>query len=168
LRGTRLARLPSTQNEPTKGPVSFGVQVWAPIDKSGGADWSGRPCEGDIVFDDNVRTDGHLPRVRQVQAAEGDLVTPDLAQEICEYIDGQLLAGAAPIAEAEWCEAGMVADRQRLAVDDAEYTVPNALLAMAALRPSLTFSVVRSNGDLGKPICLLFASSTWALVGTSR
>ena len=63
---------------------------------------SGRPGKGDIVVDDGVRTDRHLTRVRQVQTAEGYLVTPDLAQEVLKDLDGELLAGTAAITEAEW------------------------------------------------------------------
>ena len=51
---------------------------------------------------------------------KGDLVPPHLAQEVLEDLDRQLLTRAAPIAEAEGREAGVVADRHRLAVGDAE------------------------------------------------
>ena len=56
-----------------------------------------------------------------MQTAEGYLVAPDLAQEILEHLDGELLTRAAAIPETEWREPGVVADRQRLAVDHTEY-----------------------------------------------
>src|SRR5271163_4501434 len=88
---------------------------------------SGRPGEGEVVRDDGVRADRHLTRVRQVQTAEGYLVAPDLAQEVLKDLDGELLAGAAAITEAEWCEPRVVADRQGLAVDHAEYRAERAI-----------------------------------------
>ena len=45
----------------------------------------------------------------------------NLPKQIRESVDGELLAGAAPVAESKWCEAGIVADRQRLALDDTEH-----------------------------------------------
>src|SRR5208282_5394069 len=42
-------------------------------------------------------------------------------------LDGELLAGAAAITEAEWCEPRVVADRQGLAVDHAEYRAERAI-----------------------------------------
>ena len=78
-----------------------------------------------------------------------------------------LLARAAPIAKAERRESGIVADRCRLPSVTAN-TVPKPLLVMPVLRPSLTGSVVISNGQRGRPICLHFASSISALVGTLK
>ena len=63
---------------------------------------------------------GIRPGLRQIELMKGDLVPPHLAQEVLEDLDRQLLTRAAPIAEAEGREAGVVADRHRLAVGDAE------------------------------------------------
>src|SRR3954451_8223391 len=88
---------------------------------------SGPLEEGDVVVDHRIRADRHAMRVRQVQAAEGYLVAPDLAQEVFEYLNGELLAGTASIAKTERCEAGIVADRQRLAVGHAEHRAERAV-----------------------------------------
>src|SRR5580704_2658826 len=77
-------------------------------------------AEADIVLDHGVRADRHLPRIRQIELAEHDLVAPDLAQEIFEDVDGELLARTAPVAEAERREAGIVANRKAFAVNGAE------------------------------------------------
>ena len=55
-----------------------------------------------------------------IELLELDPALPNLPQEILEHLDGELLAWAAAIAEAEGCEAGMVADGQRFAVNDTE------------------------------------------------
>src|SRR4029077_20529804 len=98
----------------------------SPFDNSGRRR-SGRSGEGDVVVDDSVRTDRHLARIRQIQTAEGYLVAPDLAQEVLEHLDGKLLAGAATIAEAERREPGVIADRQRLAINHAEHRAERAV-----------------------------------------
>jgi hypothetical protein len=59
---------------------------------------------------------GTLPGLGWLRFAEDDLVAPHLAEEIPEHVDRQLLAGAAPIAEAEWREPGVIADRIGLSV----------------------------------------------------
>jgi len=50
---------------------------------------------------------------------KGDLVAPDLAQEIREHLDRQLLARTAPIAEAERRERGLLHDQARRLGDGA-------------------------------------------------
>jgi hypothetical protein len=101
-----------------------------------------------------------------MQIHELDLVIPHFAQEVLEHLDRQLLAWAAPIAEAERCEPGVVTDRQRLTVGNAKDGAEPAI-GQAALRPSATLKVVISKGHRARPICLHLASSIWSLVGTS-
>jgi hypothetical protein len=47
-----------------------------------------------------------------IEFAEDDLVAPHLAQKIGEYVNRQLLAGAAAIAETKWRESRIIACRR--------------------------------------------------------
>src|ERR1700674_2175782 len=76
--------------------------------------------EPDIVGDHGIWPDRDLSGIRQVEIDELDLVVPHLAQKVLEYLDRELLAWAAPIAEAERRKSGIVTDRQWLAVGDAK------------------------------------------------
>lgn len=80
----------------------------------------GRPGESKIVFDYSGGSDRHLAWVGQIELAEDDLVAPDLAEEIFEDLNRQLLAWTPSISEAERCEAGIVTNRKALPVDNAE------------------------------------------------
>ena len=100
-----------------------------------------------------------------MQIHELDLIVPHFTQKVLENPDRELLAGAAPIAEAERGEPGIVADRQWLAVGYAEDSA-EPLSVRPAFRPSATLNVVMSKGHRAKPICWHLASSIWALVGT--
>ena len=92
-----------------------------------------------------------------MKSVEDDLVARHFSEKVREHIDGHLLAGAAPIAEAErGAEASIVADRSFGFPSDTANTVPKPLLVMLVLRPSLTGSVVMSNGQRGSPISLAF------------
>ena len=84
------------------------------------ADNLGRPGESKIVFDHSVGPDRHLARIGEIEFAEDDLVAPDLAEEIFEDLNRQLLAWTPPVSEAEWCEAGIVTNRKALSVDNTE------------------------------------------------
>ena len=123
------------------------------------------PAEADIVADDRGGTDGKRFRIGDVELVELDLALPNLPQEILEDLDRQLLAGAAAIAEAERREARIVANRQRLAVDDAidgaEAAIVDRGLAAVLSRRTL----FARSGHLAKPICSHLASSIWWLVG---
>ena len=90
---------------------------------------------------------------------------PNFAQEILEDLDGELLAGTATIAEAERREARIVADGQRLAVDDAEHGAETAIVHSGLASVLDLERLVWSNGHLAKPICSTCASSISWLVG---
>ena len=71
-----------------------------------------------------------------MESVEDDLVARHFSEKVREHIDGHLLAGAAPIAEAEGREACVVADRCGLSVRyrkySAEAAVGDACLASIA------------------------------------
>src|ERR1700735_3059101 len=75
-----------------------------------------RSREADIVLDHGIRPNRHATGVCQIQLAKHDLVAPDLAQEILEDLDRQLLTRAAAIAKAERSKAGIVASRMAGAI----------------------------------------------------
>ena len=77
---------------------------------------------------------GTLPGFRLVEIVEDDLVARHFAEKIREHVDRHLLAGAAPIAEAERREAGVVADRRRLPVRHREHGA-EAAVGDAGLAP---------------------------------
>ena len=52
--------------------------------------------------------------------AKDNLVAPDLAKEIFEDLNRQLLTWTPSVSEAEWCEAGIVTNRKALPVDNTE------------------------------------------------
>jgi hypothetical protein len=79
--------------------------------------YSDRFAEADIIVDHRVRSDRDPPRVGQIEFAENDLVTPDLAEKILENLDRQLFPGTAAVAETKRRKAGIVADRLRLIAD---------------------------------------------------
>ena len=56
-----------------------------------------------------------------MEIVEGDIVAVHLAEKIAEHVDRQLLAGAAPVAEAERRKSRIVAERRRLSVGHREH-----------------------------------------------
>jgi hypothetical protein len=92
------------------------------------------------------------------------IFSPNLAEELFEDLNRQLLAWTPPVSEAEWCEAGTIANRKGLPVNNTPKTVPKPLLVMFAMRPSLTSKFVISNGHRARPICRHLSSIIWALV----
>jgi len=82
---------------------------------------SGGSSESKIVVNHCARSDWNPSRVGQIEFLENNFVVPDLAKEILEYLNGQLFAGTAAVAEAKGREAGIVADRHRLAIRHTEY-----------------------------------------------
>jgi len=84
-----------------------------------GAALLGNPDESDIVADHCGGPNRQRFGASNVEFLKLDVVLPDLSKEILEDLNGQLLAGTAAIAKAEWREARIVAYRKRLAVDDA-------------------------------------------------
>ena len=76
--------------------------------------------KSNIVADHRGRPNGKGLGAGDIELLELDPALPNLPQKILEHLDGELLAWAAAIAEAEGCEAGMVADGQRFAVNDTE------------------------------------------------
>ena len=89
--------------------------------------------ESNIVADHRGRPDGKGLRARDIELLELDPAFPNFPQEILEHLDGELLAGTAAIAEAEGREAGMVVDRQSLAVNDTIRRAEAAWLVGASL-----------------------------------
>jgi hypothetical protein len=77
------------------------------------------PAETNVVTDDGSRSDREGLGVSDVQLFELDFVPPHLPQKVLENLYRQLLARAATTSKAEWREAGVIAHRKRLAVDDA-------------------------------------------------
>src|SRR5271166_536299 len=69
---------------------------------------SGALGKPDIVDDHGIGPDRDLSGIWQVEIDELDLVVPHLAQKVFEHLDRELLARAAPIAETEWGESGVV------------------------------------------------------------
>ncbi len=80
----------------------------------------GRSTESEIVLDHGIGPDRHPAWICEIELAERDLVAPHLTKEILEDSNCQLLARAPPIAEAEWSETGVIANRKACAVDNAE------------------------------------------------
>src|SRR5712691_2771291 len=80
---------------------------------------SRRTGEPNVVSNDRRRSNGKRFRIGDVELLELDFVFPHLPQEIFENLDRELLGGAATISETKWRKAGIVADGQRLATDDA-------------------------------------------------
>src|ERR1700694_4746287 len=78
-----------------------------------------RPGEANVVADDFGRSDRKRFRMGDVELLELDFALPYLPQEIRENLGRELLAGTATISETEGRKAGIVADGERLAVDDA-------------------------------------------------
>src|SRR5262245_29431371 len=77
------------------------------------------PGETDIVTDYQPDSDSKRFGIRDIEFLELNFALPHLPQEILNKIDRDLLAGAAAISEAERRKAGIVADRQRPAFDNA-------------------------------------------------
>ena len=102
-----------------------------------------------------------------MKGVEDDLVARHFSEKVREHVDGHLLAGAAPIAEAERREACIVADRCGLSVRYREYSA-EAAVGDAGLAPIANGKRRNIEGQRGSPICLHFASSTSALVGTLK
>jgi len=127
----------------------------------------GRPVESNIVFDHGGGPDRHLACVGQIELAEDDLVAPDLAEEILEDLNRQLLAWAASVSEAERREAGIVTNRQVLPVDNTENrpetTIGDVCLASILDLEIRDFERASREADL-----LAFFPVIWALVGTPR
>ena len=61
-----------------------------------------------------------MARVGYVELAKDDLVAPNLAEEIFEDLNRQLLAWTPSVSEAEWCEAGIVTNRKAFPVYNTE------------------------------------------------
>src|SRR5260370_18922945 len=80
---------------------------------------SRRMGEPNVVSNDRRRSNGKRFRIGDVELLELDFVFPHLPQEIFENLYRELLGGAATISETKWRKAGIVADGQRLAIDDA-------------------------------------------------
>ena len=76
------------------------------------------PGEPNVVINDCARSDGKRFRIGDVELLELGFTLPHLPQEIRENVDRELLAGTATIPETEGRIASIVADRQRLAIDD--------------------------------------------------
>jgi hypothetical protein len=76
------------------------------------------PGEPNVVTNDCARSDGKRFRIGDVELLELGFTLPHLPQEIRENVDRELLAGTATIPETEGRIASIVADRQRLAIDD--------------------------------------------------
>jgi hypothetical protein len=89
--------------------------------------YSDRFAEADIIVDHRVRSDRDPPRVGQIEFAENDLVTPDLAEKILENLDRQLFPGTAAVAETKRRKAGIVADRLRLIIHYTEHRAETAI-----------------------------------------
>ena len=89
---------------------------------------------------------------------ELDPALPNLPQEILEHLDGELLAWAAAIAEAEGCEAGVVADGQRFAVNDtesrAEAAVVDGGLAAVSARRGRAFQRAKASSLMSRLVGL--------------
>ena len=81
---------------------------------------SGTSGERDVINDDGIRPDRNLPQTGQVEFHELDPISPNLAQKVLEDLNSELLAGATPVSEPERGKSRIIADRQWLAVDDAE------------------------------------------------
>ena len=47
----------------------------------------GRSTESEIVLNNSVRTDRHLAWIRKIELAKYNLVAPNLAEEILEYVN---------------------------------------------------------------------------------
>src|SRR4029077_3405277 len=103
----------------------------------------------DIVDDYGVWPDRDLSGIWQMQIHELDLVVPHFTQKVLENLDRELLAGAAPIAEAERGEPGIVADRQWLAVGYAEDSAEPAI-GQARLSPIGDIECGNVKGASGK------------------
>jgi hypothetical protein len=88
---------------------------------------SGRFAKADVILDHRVRPNRDPSWVRQIEFAENDLVTPDLTEEILEYLDRQLFPGTAAVAEAKRRKASIVADRLRLTIHHAEHGAETAI-----------------------------------------
>src|SRR6201998_4228725 len=91
------------------------------LSRSAASQTLGRSDESEIVLNHRARSDRHAARIGLIELTEHDLVAPDLAEKILEHLNGQLLAGTAPVAKTERREAGIVANRMRRAVDTAEH-----------------------------------------------
>jgi hypothetical protein len=79
-----------------------------------------RSAKTEIIFNHGVRSDWYLSWIRQIELAEDDLVAPDLAKEVLEDLNCQLLAGTPAVSKSEWGKAGIVANRKALPIDNAE------------------------------------------------
>jgi hypothetical protein len=78
-----------------------------------------RSGEPNVVTNDRCRPDGQRLRIGDVELLELGSCPYILPQKVLKNLDRKLLARAATISKAERREAGMVADRKRLTIDDA-------------------------------------------------
>src|SRR5215213_8900126 len=77
------------------------------------------PGERDDVVDDGARPHGQSFRIGEIERDKPESARPGSAQELFDDRDGEKLAGAAAIPEAEGRVAGGVADRVCRAINDA-------------------------------------------------
>src|SRR5258707_2803410 len=108
-------------------------------------------CPGapNVVTNDCARSDGKRFRIGDVELLELGFTLPHLPQEIRENVDRELLAGTATIPETEGRIASIVADRQRLAIDDSIHRAKATILqrGFSAILDVVGLSV---EGALGK------------------
>jgi hypothetical protein len=71
----------------------------------------GGSTEPEVVLNHSGRSDRHATRICQIELAKDDLVAPDLAQEILEYLNRQLLTRTPPVSKAEWSKTRIVTNR---------------------------------------------------------
>src|SRR3984885_8120010 len=86
-----------------------------------------RPREPDVVVDHRARPNRNPSGCRLVEIVEDDLVTRHFAEKVGEHVDRHLLTGAAPIAEAERREAGVIADGRRRPTGHREHSAEAAV-----------------------------------------
>src|SRR5260370_30880700 len=77
-----------------------------------------RPGEPNVVINDCARSDGKRFQIGHVEFLELGFTLPHLPQESRENVDREAPAGTATRPETKGRIASIVADRQRLAIDD--------------------------------------------------
>src|SRR5260370_26807489 len=108
------------------------------------------PGEPNVVTNDCARSDGKRFRIGDVELLELGFTLPHLPEEIRESVDRELLAGTATIPETEGRIASIVADRQRLAIDDS-INRAKATILQRGFSPILAVEGLSVAASLGQP-----------------